>query len=95
MHGYPVSDTSLAAYLYTEGFVIVDIDYTDPERAEFIFKVNGSSSLDEYERHRRLYELGKATVNPSVYSRSYKKLTRIFFSTVLETNEKKRVTKDL
>lgn len=74
--GYPVSDTSFAAFLYTEGFVIIDIDYSEPRRAKFIFKVNGVTSLEEYERYLRLYQLGKGTVDPATYSRVYKKLTK-------------------
>lgn len=69
---YRTSDTSLAAYLYTDGFQIIDIDYTNP-RAEFLFK-NDNPALSNAVR---LYTIGKANVNASTYARLLKKLTKI------------------
>ena len=69
---YRTSDTSLAAYLFTEGFPIVDIDYSNP-RAEFVFK-NNSPQINEAVR---LYSIGKTQVDASTYARLHRKLTKI------------------
>jgi len=71
-NSYHTSDTSLAAYLYTEGFSIIDIDYSNP-RAEFIFK-NDSPQIKEAVR---LYTIGKTQVDAATYARIHRKLTKI------------------
>ena len=69
---YQTSDTSLAVYLYTEGFQIADIDYSS-ERAVIIF-LNNNSAIRDCER---LYHIGKTSVDASTYSRNFKRLSRI------------------
>lgn len=69
---YSTTDTSLAAFLYTEGFRIIDIDYSN-DRAQIIFE-NGDQKIHDMER---LYYIGKAEVEPSLYSRNYKRLSRV------------------
>lgn len=65
-------DTSLAAYLYTQGFKILDIDYSS-DRATILF-ANNDKTIEE---HKRLYYIGKASVDPSDYSRTLKRLNKI------------------
>jgi len=72
---YKTSDTSLAAYLFTDGFQIIDIDYSNP-RAEFVFK-NNSPSLAEAVR---LYSIGKTQVDAATYARLHRKLTKLVVS---------------
>ena len=69
---YKTSDTSLATYLFTEGFQILDIDYSSP-RAEFIFKNNNPKLVDAV----RLYSIGKTQVDAATYARLHRKLTKI------------------
>ena len=72
LDSYRTSDTSLAAYLFTEGYQIIDIDYSNP-RAEFVFK-NNSPNLTE---SVRLYSIGKTSVDAATYARLHRKLTKI------------------
>ena len=68
---YQTSDTSLACYLIAEGFIPAEIDYSEP-RYVFIFE-GDPEKLKMYE-HK--YIVGKATVDPSIYSRINRKLMR-------------------
>lgn len=70
---YQTDDTPLAAYLYMQGFPIIDIDYSIPRRAQFVFK-NGDEKIRDAERQ---YEIGKALVEPEKYNIIYKKLARL------------------
>ena len=72
LESYSTTDTSLAAYLYTEGFKIVDIDYSQ-ERARILFE-NGSNKIHDFER---LYYIGKGSVDASTYSRNHKRLSKV------------------
>ncbi len=68
---YTTSDSSLATYLLTEGFELLDIDYSNPR---YVYVFNGNiDTLKEYE-HK--YITSKAKVDPSVYSRVNRKLMR-------------------
>ena len=69
---YQTTDTSLAVYLYTEGFRIIDIDYSQ-DRAIILFK-NDNAKIRDYER---LYYISKAPVDASTYSRTHKRLSKI------------------
>ena len=69
---YNTSDTSLAVYLYCQGFEIFDIDYSNP-RANIIFKED-SKALRE---HERLYYTDKALISPTTYARIHKRLNTI------------------
>lgn len=69
---FKTSDTPLAAYLYSEGFKIIDIDYSNPTRAEFLFANNNPQILE----HVRLFNLGVADVNAATYARLLRKLTK-------------------
>lgn len=68
---YQTSDTSLACYLITLGFILDDIDYSQP-RFVFTFK-EANNTLQEYELK---YVAGKAKVDPATYSRVNRKLMR-------------------
>lgn len=68
---YKTSDTTLAAYLITENFPLLSIDYEKP-RFEFLF--------DDSEKLREVankYVSGNAKTDPSAFSRVTKKLLRI------------------
>lgn len=67
----PITDTSLAAFLYVLGYKIIDIDYSD-RRAAFIF-INSP----EIKGAQRLYQTGNAKVDPYIYARVHKKLSTI------------------
>jgi len=69
---FSTTDTSLAAYLYAEGFVISDIDYSK-DRAAIIFE-NDNPRIKEFER---LYYTGKSAVDAAAYSRVHKRLSKI------------------
>ena len=68
---YQTSDTSLATYLITEGFTLVDIDYSQP-RYVFLFEDN----YDKLVEHEHKYITSKAKVDPATYSRVNRKLMR-------------------
>ncbi len=68
---YKTSDTALAAFLITEHFFLVSIDYTQP-RFEFLFPM--SERILEYATN---YISGNALCDPSAFSRVNKKLMRI------------------
>lgn len=69
---YRTSDTALASYLITEGFKLLEIDYSKP-RYEFVFQ-NDSVQLHE---HSRLYITSKALVDPATFTRINRKLLRL------------------
>ncbi len=69
---YTTTDTSLAAYLYTEGFSIIDIDYSDG-RAVIYFR-NDNPKIKDFER---LFYTGKSAVDAAAYSRIHKRLSKI------------------
>lgn len=69
---YATTDTSLAAYLYCEGFKIVDIDYSS-NRASIIFEEDNA----QIREHERLYYTDKATITPATYARISKRLSTI------------------
>ena len=68
---YQTSDTSLACYLITLGFILNDIDYSQPR---FIFTFRESHTT--LQEHEHIYIAGKATVDPATYSRVNRKLMR-------------------
>jgi len=69
---YKTTDTSLAAYLFAEGFTISGIDYTD-DRALILFQ-NDNPKIKDYER---LFYTGKSAVDAATYSRIHKRLSYI------------------
>lgn len=68
---YSTSDTALATYLLTEGFTLLDIDYSQPR---YLFHFDGDPQTLREREH--LYIAGRATVDPAVYSRVNKRLMR-------------------
>ena len=70
---FKTTDTSLAAYLYTEGYSIKDVEYSGP-RATIIFEDSNPDILG----HERLYYTGKSAVDAATYSRIHKRLSKIF-----------------
>ena len=70
---YQTSDTALAAYLVTQGYPLDKIDYTNP-RYEFIF--DGNLDEERIKEAATNYLIGEARVDPAVYNRILRKLTR-------------------
>lgn len=70
---YPTDDTQLAAYLVAEGFEILDVDYSDPKRAKFLFKNNG----DNIQEKAYLFRTAKSSTEPMTYMRIYRRLCTI------------------
>ena len=68
---YRTSDTALAAFLRTQNFFLVTIDYTKL-RFEFVF--NDSENLREAVNN---YITGNALCDPSAFARVNRKLNRI------------------
>ena len=81
-HKYSTSDTALATYLICQGFEIESIDYSQP-RYEFIF-ANDSPVLQD---HARLYTIGKALVDPAIFTRVNRKITRLLKNQLQWENE--------
>ena len=68
---FKTSDTALAAYLITEHFWVLSIDYGKP-RYEYLFAM--SEGIQESSNK---YLSGNALTDPSSYSRIYRKLLRV------------------
>ena len=69
---YSTTDTALAAWLYSQGFELLDVK-TESFPSIFVFK-NSSPQLTDLVRD---YQCGKAEGNISVFYRAYKKLLRM------------------
>jgi len=61
----------MATYLLIEGYTLMDIDYSNP-RYEFYFK-NDGGILDKSQK----YMTGNALVDPAVYQRINRRLSRV------------------
>ena len=70
---YSTSDTSLAAYLVTEGFPLTSIDYSNPR---YSFAFDGNVDEDVIQEKSQLYITGKALVDPAAYNRIFRILTK-------------------
>jgi hypothetical protein len=70
---FRTSDTALAAYIQIEGFQIIDID---PSGQRTVFVFNTQDSDPKILELKRLFDIAKARVEPSIYLRTYKVLTR-------------------
>ena len=70
---FRTSDTPLAAYLITLGNIPTEIVYSSPPRYEFVF---GNPSK-EIEQQASLYTAGLGRVEPIIFNRLLRKLTRI------------------
>ena len=69
---YETSNTALAAYLISEGFSLSEIDYSDPQRANFIFP-NNNESLSQCARN---FQMAQAKGNIVLFFNSYRTLLR-------------------
>ncbi len=69
---YKTTDTALATYLITEGFIPTEIDYSKP-RYEFVFP-NGNSQLQDLASK---YITGQARVDPATFARINRALMRL------------------
>ena len=70
---YKTSDTPLAAYLITQGYLPLAIDYSTPPRYEIIF---ANASKDIHDLASR-YTAGLSRVEPIAFNRILRKLNRI------------------
>lgn len=70
---FRTSDTPLAAYLISEGFEPLDIDYSNPKRADIIFP-NDSSSMITFIRE---YQLSKAVGNITSFYNAHRYLIHL------------------
>lgn len=70
---YRTSDTSLAAYLQTEGYPVIDRD-TNAQRVTFILNIKEDDP--KLQELVRLFHAGKARVEPSTFLRNYRILAR-------------------
>jgi len=68
---YRTSDTALASYLISSGFVLRTINYSQP-RFEFTFPLSV-----EIQEHASKYLIGTALTNPSIFNKVNRKLLRI------------------
>ena len=68
---YRTSDTTLSAFLITEQWVLLYVDYT-PQRFEFAFPMSA-----EIQEAANRYISGNALTEPSAFSRVHRKLLRI------------------
>ena len=69
---YETSDIALAAFLYCSGVKLIGIDRQDPRRCNFCFDVPDAELI-------KLWQEGKATVNPLGYHHAYQELKfRVF-----------------
>ena len=70
-NNYKTTDTALASYLITQGFLLLAIDYSQP-RYDFIFKP--ATKIADYATK---YVVGTALVDPATFNRVNRKLLRI------------------
>ena len=71
---FKTSDTALASYLITVGFLPSAIDYSSPPRFTIVF----ANSAESIQTHASQYVAGLAKVDPATFYRVIRKLTRIF-----------------
>ena len=69
---YQTRNTALAAWLYSQGFELLDTDITESDSVVFLFK-NDDKTLKEAVR---LYQLGQAEGNINIFFGAYKKMLR-------------------
>jgi len=68
---YNTTDSSLATYIITQGYPLLEIDYSNQR---FIYIFDGDPTKLKLCEHA--YIAGNAQVDPSIYSRVYHKLMR-------------------
>ena len=66
-NAYKTTDTALAAYLYSEGFELLEVDGSNFPSV-FYFE-NSNPKLSEYIRN---FQIGKAEGNIAIFFKSYK-----------------------
>tara|TARA_Y100000310_G_scaffold298018_1_gene331553 strand:+ start:8071 stop:8328 length:258 start_codon:yes stop_codon:yes gene_type:complete len=67
---YFTNDTTLAAWLISQGFELLDLDNSNPSSVAFLFDNNGQ----EFSKAIKLFQLGMATGNILTFFRAYKHL---------------------
>ena len=75
-NSFKTSDTPLAAFLKTQGFPLISIDYSQT-RYQFHF-----TDSEQLQKAADSYLIGKALVDPSDFARIFKKLNRILYKKV-------------
>lgn len=75
---FRTSDTPLAAYLISEGFTLIEIDYeTDPKRAFMHFALETPGTLKDIETKRQDFYSCKAVGNIVMFDEARRKLARM------------------
>ena len=74
---FRTSDTALAAFLQSEGYTLLEIDYSDEKRAELVFALNSPNEQVEIEDKRREYYGLRAIGNVAQFHENYRKLARM------------------
>lgn len=67
------SDTAFAAYLQSEGLMVLERDSSSP-RVFFVFDI--AESDKKFIEFKRLFYSGKASVEPSTFQRNYRMLAK-------------------
>ncbi len=67
---FATSDTPLAAFLYVQGFSLLDTDFSEAPRVAFVFQ-NTDGKIQE---QVLLFISGKALVEPNHYLAAYRNL---------------------
>lgn len=69
---FTTHDTALAAYLISQGFELLDTDFSNPNSVVFCFEKD-SKALEEAVKS---YQVGTAEGNISAFHRAYRKLIK-------------------
>lgn len=67
---YRTTFTPLAAWLITEGFKLLDVDFSDPQSVVFLFK-NDTQALEQAVMD---YKTARAVGNINLFYENYRKL---------------------
>lgn len=67
---YSTSDTALAAWLISQGFELIDLDYSHPSSVTFLFEFDGQS----FSKAVKTFQIGTAEGNILAFFRAYKRL---------------------
>ena len=67
---YPTNDTALAAWLVSQGFELLDLDFSKPSSVAFLFK-NDTKALKEAVR---IFQRLEAVGNVNAFYRAYRQM---------------------
>ena len=67
---YSTNDTALAAWLVSQGFKLLDLDFTNPKTVAFLF----NNDTEALQQTIRLFKLDEAEGNISAFFRAYRRM---------------------